>query len=238
MIKVIECTGVPCVGKSTFLEFVHKSNPELVFSRCDLIPGSLRKAIPVVGRLYAEVKLLVLYLFDGPLSFRNHWDLLRASLNCNESFFFSLNIFRNVLLKFAVDSYVHKRYRGEIVFIDEGISHLPFLFQNSTSDLRIVDGLYARFREIMASNLVLIMEAGDADIGNRLANRGHKRLKSRSEIEIAEFMKSSFETLEQIKAALNDHRIPCRVIDVSDENRFSSHLQSILGTALNSKDYG
>ena len=61
----------------------------------------------------------------------------------------------------------------QIMIVDEGISHLPFLFQNTETHL-VLELLTSELSDI---EVIFLPNPGSSTIKERLKSRGHKRLK-------------------------------------------------------------
>lgn len=96
------------------------------------------------------------------------------SFNETASYFFRLNIFINAISKFGLKSNVFfkKSSSNSVYIIDEGISHLPFLFLN-TDPNRTVDFIKD---DIDGVEVHFLKSPGAATIKNRINERGHRRL--------------------------------------------------------------
>ena len=153
----IEITGQPCSGKTTFLNSYTFDGikPQIYKQRMVLkLMNFIR------GAIYLRSKI-------------SH--LLVWSLKEQGSFAFKLNIFRNAVSKFGIFVDLKKTYRSSkhIMIVDEGISHLPFLFQNTKTK----DVLRMFISELKDVEVIFLASPGTSIIKERLLSRGHKRLK-------------------------------------------------------------
>tara|TARA_Y100000591_G_C21854278_1_gene713966 strand:- start:4699 stop:5268 length:570 start_codon:yes stop_codon:yes gene_type:complete len=154
----IDITGQPCAGKSSFIE----------------------KEVMKSKRIYTYKKTFrksLLYLFSGInyLGFQRTKVLLFWSLKENASFIFRINIFRNAVLKFGIFYNLEKLSQkdSQKTLVDEGLSHLPFLFLN-TETKQVVDFISHELQNVN----VWFLKSPEYDIiKSRLTTRGHKRLK-------------------------------------------------------------
>jgi len=80
----------------------------------------------------------------------------------------------NAVSKFGIFVDLKKNYSSEqqAMIVDEGISHLPFLFQNTKSK----DVLRICKTELKSVEVILLPSPGSSIIKDRLKSRGHKRL--------------------------------------------------------------
>tara|TARA_Y100000768_G_scaffold358752_1_gene314775 strand:- start:385 stop:954 length:570 start_codon:yes stop_codon:yes gene_type:complete len=154
----IEITGQPCSGKSTYIDKILSSNKDYV-SNSDTVIQKIYFFF--YGFMYLETSRIK--------------EILKWSLKENASLCFRLNIFRNAIAKFGMfkKKYLIKLKKDHNFFLDEGISHLPFLFLETDSKV-IVEFI---FNELQQVNVVFLKSPGLEVIKKRLQDRGHKRLK-------------------------------------------------------------
>lgn len=155
--NLIEITGQPCSGKTTFLNYYDfdGTKPQIYKQRMGLkLMNFIR------GVIYLRLKI---YLLLG-------WSLKEQG-----SFTFRINIFRNAVSKFGSFVDLKKNYSREqqTMIVDEGVSHLPFLFQNTKTK----DVLRICKTELKSVEVILLPSPGTSIIKDRLKSRGHKRLK-------------------------------------------------------------
>lgn len=154
----IEITGQPCAGKSSFIAQEVKICKEVhIYEQTNLIK---------IFSFYAGIK---------HLGFQRTKVLLSWSLKENASFFFRINVFRNAVLKFGIFQNLNTSTLESSTrcLVDEGLSHLPFLFLN-TDTQQVVDFISDELRRV---NVQFLKSPGYDAIQNRLVSRGHKRLK-------------------------------------------------------------
>ena len=128
----IEITGQPCAGKSSFIA------QEVIID----------KEIHIYEQGYL-IKIFNFFSGIKYLGFQRTKVLLSWSLKENASLFFRINVFRNAVLKFGIFQNLNtstvegsKRY-----LVDEGLSHLPFLFLN-TETQQVVDFISDELRRV------------------------------------------------------------------------------------------
>lgn len=159
---IMEITGRPCSGKTSWL-IEHKAS-----LRKD---SQISQETLLVKGLFAAMN----YFISGIkyLGFKRCKVLLIWSLKESVPFFFRLNIFRNSVSKFGI-FYKSNNNKLESMFpVDEGVSHLPFLFLN-INPVNVVDFIHSELCQIDVGFLKSPIE----DIlVKRLSTRGHKRLK-------------------------------------------------------------
>lgn len=154
----VEITGQPCSGKTTLVE----GNSVFDFKRQVVCQNLLSRILNFFRG--------VLYLGIGRLMI-----LLAWSKKEEVSFLFRLNIFRNAVSKFGVFKYLNEKKTDSKItsLVDEGISHLPFLFQNTHSSF-ILDFISAELSNI---GVIFLRSPGKEELTKRLKKRGHKRLR-------------------------------------------------------------
>lgn len=155
---IIELTGQPCVGKSTFIALNRGESLNAALYRRSLASS-----------------IICFFSGLGYLGFRSAGLLMRWSLREDVSLVFRLNIFRNAVTKFGIyRSLVESNgEEGPRYLIDEGLSHLPFLFINT--DPRLVVELISN--ELRKIHVIFLASPSVHVIASRLSMRGHKRLK-------------------------------------------------------------
>jgi len=156
--NLVEITGQPCSGKSTLMNtYTFDGIKPQVYKQ-----GLFLKLINFIrGLIYLRLKIIHL--------------LLSWSLKEQGSFAFRMNIFRNAVSKFGIfvdlkTNYIDSR---QTMIVDEGISHLPFLFQNTETHF-VLELLTSELSDI---EVIFLPNPGSSTIKERLKSRGHKRLK-------------------------------------------------------------
>ena len=149
-----ELTGQPCSGKT-----VYKNNKENYnIANTGIVNFILLKKIFsfFIGVIY--------------LKFKRSKKLFLWSFNENAPFYFQTKIFFNSVSKFGIK---YKSNNDLEFIVDEGISHLPFLFLNTDTNL-IIEFIRDELKDI---EVVYKMAPEKEEVIKRLKNRGHKRLK-------------------------------------------------------------
>ena len=186
---IIEVTGVSAVGKSTWLKS-HKKPERIVYDNKDINNYFLH--------FLAQTLKLVLFCFKrNSLSSIDIIWLFKYSMRLNESFHMRINVFRNCILKFINQENAKKnalQYDSPIIYVDEGISHIPFLLQNQPNNKIIIESFYIRFSSQLSKIDVICLKS-KANIFFRLKDRGHKRLKNSDDAKITKFVNMNEETL-------------------------------------------
>ena len=155
--RFVEITGQSCSGKTKFIE------DELILNT----------------KFHAYPKNFITKIFNFFVGIR-YLGLERTkvlflwSLNESASLFFRINIFRNAVLKFGNFKNLRTLTQDDLqtYILDEGVSHLPFLFLN-TDTLKVVDFIS---NELSRINVEFLKSPGHEIIKERLTLRGHKRL--------------------------------------------------------------
>jgi hypothetical protein len=154
----IEITGSPCSGKSSFIAQ-------------KVLRGEANQA----NCKNYFIKICNFYLGVRYLGLKRILVLLSWSLKENASLIFRINIFRNAVQKFGLfQSLTTSISRGSNKYlVDEGLSHLSFLFLN-TDTYRVVEFISEELKRIRVHYL---KSPGNEVVKARLIKRGHKRLK-------------------------------------------------------------
>ena len=184
----IEITGQPCAGKSSFIAQKEMIDHEIyILERGHLV---------MISNFFSGIKYL---------GFQRAKVLLFWSMKENAPLFFRVNIFRNAVSKFGFFQYLSKSSVGNLsrCLVDEGLSHLPFLFL-STNTQRVVDFISD---ELSRAKVQFLMSPGYDVLQDRLLSRGHKRLNflsvtcfSRRNKEIEDVLLSKYPNLcEELK---------------------------------------
>ena len=175
--NLIELTGVPASGKSTFI----KRNNLKVVTVGSLFP-SLNDLPRFLSRFLGELVLFVEGLSKMP--FKDVLFYFHISMNEKVDLIYKLNIFRNTVRKFGVFFLCQKiSVKGDL-YIDEGLSHIPFNFLSTEfSTLEVKLGHYLKEIDVQ-----LVESPREAVIVERLMERGHTRLKF---LKIGNFIKNN-----------------------------------------------
>ena len=153
----IEITGQPCSGKTSFI-----SN-KVLDKECNLFNQGL------LARIF--------YFCSGInfLGLSRVKILFFWSLGENAPLYFKMNIFRNAVSKFGIFLSLQAPTSNNVAryILDEGVSHLPFLFLKTDTTL-IIDFITS---ELQTTDVHYLISPGYDVIHHRLLKRGHKRLK-------------------------------------------------------------
>ena len=165
MQKNCELTGVPGSGKSTYVikEKLTVQSSESLFPILYKLPY---KAAVIFSELYLFLLgFKVLSIIE--LNF-----FFKIAMREQVSISFKLNIFRNTLRKFAI-YYLTLRHYDSKVYIDEGISHIPF--SHTSSSFEEIFPIIEPY--LKNTSLIYIRCTSDEELKRRLLHRGHSRLK-------------------------------------------------------------
>lgn len=195
-IKIVEITGPPGSGKSTYLD---KS-----FAKYKVFCGYSPREYNRFQRLWLSAKKLSLYWKLHLSSYQFRW-LIKQTIIYNETKFARINALRNAILKFSYSLDNNSSYP---VVIDEGISHIPFLFQLNETGIR---EFILLFRDHFKKREIhFLISPPEDELYNRIRKRGHRR--ARSNEELSQLIKKNLEVCEAYKAVLRDMRIPVKFI--------------------------
>jgi hypothetical protein len=169
--RIIEITGAPCSGKTTFL----KSN----FADAKVLKSLFPETASVFSKLIHSIKSIFKVLVTRQLTTQQLRWLIRKTLQYDASLISKLNAFRNCTLKF--DNHF-RMVEDSFVVVDEGISHIPFILEIQSPTE--IDEFTALFRKHLAGVTILFVEApADKEIlFVRLCRRGHVRISSTDDI--------------------------------------------------------
>tara|TARA_B100001287_G_scaffold62031_1_gene50134 strand:+ start:39795 stop:40376 length:582 start_codon:yes stop_codon:yes gene_type:complete len=154
----VEITGQPCSGKSTFV------------SNC--------VANDEYGNLKINLFKKLIYFFKGiySLGLKRSKILFIWSLAEEAPIIFRINIFRNAVTRFGIfyvlGSLISENSTKTII-LDEGVSHLPFIFLK-TDTKEVINFISNELKKI---NVFFISAPSSKIIKSRLIERGHKRLR-------------------------------------------------------------
>lgn len=165
--EVIEVTGAPCCGKTTWIKF-HFSGP----GQCILL-GSMPLSYGKIKRALYSIVLSFYAVASRSISFKQIWWLVKKAAIYDETLFSRVNALRNSMTKFG---YPYFRQKYNVTLIDEGISQIPFLLGLEREH---VDSFIMLFRNLLEKNRIIFIEAPPKKILKaRIITRGHKRVRT------------------------------------------------------------
>lgn len=155
--KFYEISGQSCTGKTSFIKEHVKSDKNYILYERNTINLFFDF---ICGLKYLGIKRIkTIFLW---------------SLKEDASLLFRLNIFRNSVTKFGIFLKLtnNKKSRKQTYLVDEGVSHIPFIFLNTSTD-EVIN--FIAF-ELSSLNIKFLTCDQRNDIESRLSKRGHKRL--------------------------------------------------------------
>lgn len=180
---MIEITGQPCAGKSSLVGKMTSPSVNFIVFK----PNIYQKVMHFIfGCSYLGIARTRTLLA---------WSFLESC-----PVIFKCNIFFNAVSKFGCRKILEatNSQSASVLIIDEGISHLPFLFLNTDTSL-VVTFISPELKDMV---IQIIVAPGKQVIYERLKKRGHKRLKY---IPINIFVARNYE----IEAAILSHYPTC-----------------------------
>ncbi len=190
---IIELTGIPAVGKSTLIQsLINRNDGNIVVFSYDMFLSHYHlhfiKYKPL-RKIVSELLLYILFIINlnNYHSYINYY--IRMLSTMKDGFFIKLNVFRNIILKFAVFNFVSTKCKDLIVIVDEGISHIPFNFIDCCGEqevdlMAIFDGMGSVTGQIS----VVRLEREPESVKACLERRGHRRLQGKALYTIDQFM--------------------------------------------------
>jgi|SaaInlStandDraft_1057018.scaffolds.fasta_scaffold107747_2 hypothetical protein len=182
-LKLIEITGQPCAGKSSLVKKTMLPSGDFIVFK----PNIHQKVMHFIfGCSYLGIARTRTLLA---------WSFLESC-----PVIFKCNIFFNAVSKFGCRKILEatNSQSASVLIIDEGISHLPFLFLNTDTSL-VMTFISAELKDM---DVQIIVAPGKQVIYERLKKRGHKRLKY---IPINIFMARNYE----VEATILSHYPTC-----------------------------
>ncbi|WP_160711837.1 hypothetical protein [Halodesulfovibrio sp. MK-HDV] len=156
--RYTEVTGSSCAGKSTCFENVQNYITGGEISGCFLPSAVIRGVFFVLGFFYLIIRPAKLF-----------W-IIRQCRDIHMSFLHKVSAVRNAIEKFGC----YLLFRNRAVVVDEGISHIPFVFQFSAD--QISEFLIVFGSELQKISILLVPAPPEKDLVARLITRGHKKV--------------------------------------------------------------
>ena len=168
--RIVELTGQPCAGKSSFARASKALTGVVLFNRHWLFETF---KIPVKSQIFGRFVYELLMMYGGVrnIKFSVLLNYFVACCKVRGSLYRKINIFRNILHKYAVHEFAKRIEDDRILLVDEGLSHIPYIFSDC------LDSLDSKlFLECLEKRpWVLNINSSNADIKYRIKSRGHKR---------------------------------------------------------------
>jgi len=188
--KIIEVTGAPGSGKTTFIK--KRFSDEVVLF------GGLPLSYGTSKRILYSFFLSVYAIVTGAINLGQVLWLVKKSATYDETLFARINALRNSMTKFGY-GFFKTHVKAELI-VDEGISHIPFILDLENKD--IGDFLHL-FRQHLVKRRIIFIVAPTRDLlRNRIITRGHKRVRTAHDAEA--FVDRNCRIAEQYKKALLD----------------------------------
>lgn len=171
--KIVELTGAPGSGKSTFAAAANRSNAIVLFNREWLLRSF---KLPVDSRIPACVFYEIIMFYGGARHLRSIRlvRFLNVCYKANASWIRKINVFRSIVHKYAIHEYFSEVQDNRYLLVDEGISHIPFLF---AGDLSNIDPQV--LMEFPRDHPWIVkLQVSQNLLENRIQMRGHKRVES------------------------------------------------------------
>lgn len=169
--RIIEVTGAPGSGKTTFINSAF-ANSTVLMAGMPLSFGAFR-------RILSSIFLPCHAIMAGAINIKQIWWLLRKSIKYDELFLAKLNALRNALIKFSYRYFFSQTMPS--VIIDEGISHIPFILGLDERDLNEFVILFSR--QLAKIKIVFVNPPPKEILIERIITRGHKRVRHALEAE-------------------------------------------------------
>jgi hypothetical protein len=131
-----------------------------------------------VKRLMCSLFLSLCALLYRTISFKQACWLLIKAVNYDENLFSKINALRNSISKFG---YFLFKSKNNSIFVDEGISHIPFILGLEHED---VDQFIMLFWHQLEKIRIIFIEASTNEkLEARIIKRGHKRVRAIKDVE-------------------------------------------------------
>lgn len=156
--RYTEVTGSSCAGKTTYFENVQSYITGGNISGCFFPSIVVRGVFFVLGFIYLMMHPAKLF-----------W-IIRQCRDIPLSFLHKFSAVRNVVEKFGC----YLLFSKQAVVVDEGVSHIPFVFQLSAK--QILDFLTVFRNELQNISILLVPAPPEKDLIVRLIARGHKKV--------------------------------------------------------------
>lgn len=190
---IIELTGIPAAGKTTLISRIADRCPRgvAVYSN-DMILSHYHLNFIINAILRKAASDIVLYMLfainiNMYISYVKYY--AHMLLYIKERFIIKVNIFRNIVFKFAIFHFVRTKCKNLVVIIDEGISHIPFNFIDYRGEKEIdLVTLFDRLLPVTRHIVVVKLEREPEAVKAHLERRGHRRLQRNTHYTLDQFM--------------------------------------------------
>lgn len=167
--KIVEITGVPGVGKTSLAQQWILDLPCMVICDAKWIRDQCNlKAYPkVLQNVLSECILISIGL--KTLGFRRVCLMAKALAGSRWKITRSINVFRNIIKKFAIHYLAYRNTSSQLLLVDEGISHIPFIFATSATECPDMVRCYYPHD----TPIIVKIKDDHSEIERRLVRRGH-----------------------------------------------------------------
>jgi hypothetical protein len=180
---IYELTGVPASGKSTIL-------------KNDNSPHAFDFVKPQKSKDNIE---------PSKFSFEKFWFLFKSSLNSHRTVYHKCAALYHSLIKLS--------QRNPPLIIDEGITHIPFLFDLTAQET--ID--FAKlFKTYLSKTHVIILKCDKDVLIERLVIRGHKRINKSDLEQVKMFVDTNLNTVDNIEKVYSDYCYAVTIINTSE----------------------
>ena len=232
---IIEFTGLPGCGKTTIISEIKRiaknEKRSILFAKEEIL-RNCRIGFFRHSRMLARLALDVILLFVFVANYAKYKDIFQQAryyVNASrQSFFQQLNLLRNILKKISMHHYCQRIHSSGNILIDEGICHTAFNIFVDSSSKSVPDHKIDSFLNIIPwPNVLVIVEASDDVIRERLLERGHRRIELDDERKYFNFMNDCSRVLKVLE---EQHKCNTTVIFVRNEepNKIEIIAQEIL----------
>lgn len=167
---LVEVTGCSGSGKSYLLSKIS--------GRVRVYPAVKNK---IISLLFGLISIAILPFLLRPVEF---CFLLTTCSKSDKYFINRINVFRNVSIKFVRHFFINRYARKSTIYVDEGISHIPFILQLNPSTLK---EFYILFEDYLKKMVIVFVRTDEKRNFSRLMNRGHWRFARMSDSQKKKF---------------------------------------------------
>jgi len=199
LVKIIEITGVPASGKSWYINEKLSADDANVFA---FDAGVLRNKHGQLNQKWrAEITMWALLVFRKAIRYKEFVWILRQAFASKQPLRHRINLARNCLLKLAYKPYLANfpELKNSVVYIDEGLSHIPMVVQRTNEIATVVMQFEKLFGHRLADTEIVVVEHAGEDHVARLQNRGHTRIDTTNLAEVTQLESTSSETVQHLK---------------------------------------
>ncbi len=194
--KIVEITGVAGAGKSHILKTLLKDRYTISDDK-------------IIKRYHIGDIYLIYLFFKSKNAFTILKVLFKIAKELNMSLYDKFNFIRNSIKKIGKNRYFANInfIDDRVVFVDEGVSHIyqNIITTKVQNNLKILILLNEFISLIDKPDEVIIVDAPNKTIVDRLKRRGHKRLRDSDDIEL--FVKNSKKNLSIIDKKFNNTKV-------------------------------